>query len=147
MTLSQFTNLLLALAPYLVPILAGILFPIVKSFLDKLPAAARARLADIVHTAVDATEQVMAPNASPAQKKSEAIRRIEDMLAQAKLNVPASVYDSLIEQAVLLLNMAQGKDGTGATASPLLPTAAATEQSTVVMSKFPGKQGAEYYDR
>lgn len=155
MTLQQLTSLLLSLAPYLVPVLAAILFPIVSAFLAKLPAPARERLAEIVRSAVDATEQVMAPNATPTQKKADAIKRIEDMLAQAKLNIPASVYDSLIEQAVLLLNMAQGKTS-GATASPLASPATATEQPTVIMSKFPGahmppfipdepfsKQGAE----
>lgn len=116
MTMQQFTQLLFALAPYLVPILAAVLFPIVKSFLDKLPAPARARIAEIVTTAVNATEQVMAPDASPQQKKSEAIRRIEAGLAQAHLSVPASVYDSLIEEAVLMLNVLEGKNVGGPSA-------------------------------
>jgi hypothetical protein len=140
----EFTSLLLSLAPYIVPLIAALLFPFVKSLLDKLPAASRARLSDIVSTAVNATEQVMAPDASPTQKKSEAIRRIEAQLAQAKLNIPATVYDSMIEEAVLLLNILQGKpkDASVPTPSPCpdaQPSGERPERPTVVMSKFPGE--------
>lgn len=137
MTMQQFTQLLFALAPYLVPILAAVLFPIVKSFLDKLPAPARARIAEIVTTAVNATEQVMAPDASPQQKKSEAIRRIEAGLAQAHLNVPASVYDSLIEEAVLMLNVLEGKPVGGA---------AVDQDKTVVIPAVRANAGAPVGD-
>lgn len=142
MTLQQLTALLLSLAPYLVPILAAILFPIVKSFLDKLPVPARARLAEIVSTAVNATEQVMAPDASPTQKKSECIRRIEEMLAHAHLIVPASVYDSLLEETVLLLNMMQGKS---TTAHPFNPAATAIELQPTTAMKKTTKQGSTSY--
>lgn len=141
MNTQQLTQLLLALAPYLVPILAAILVPVVKSFLDRLPAATRIRIAEITATAVNATEQVMAPDASPTQKKAEAIRRIEAGLAQAKLSVPASVYDSLLEEAVLMLNVLEGK--------PIVGGATPDDQPTIitprVTSKFveTSKQGAE----
>jgi hypothetical protein len=118
MTLSQITSLVLSLAPYLVPVLAAWLTLAVRAGWVKTPANVRAFIQEVVSTAVTAVEQV-SPGQSGAVKKAQAIAFVQDQLSHFGLNVPVSVIDPMIEEAVLLVNLAQGKVAAQAAKAPI----------------------------
>lgn len=127
----QVEPFLIALAPIVLPILFSYLTIFVKSQFEKMPTAQRQTLFDIVTTAVRAVEQTEGMSGlSDAQKKTLAMQKVHDALTHYGLTVPDSVIDPMIEEAVLLLNMAQGK-GISLAASPLAPVVA----NEVVTSK------------
>lgn len=97
--MQQFTSILLALAPYLLPPLLAFIGLEAKKAWDKLPTNQRALLSNVVGTAVTAVQQTM-PDAGNVTKKSRAIELVLAQLAHLGLNVPAPVLDQLIEEAV-----------------------------------------------
>lgn len=103
MTSAQVVSLLLALAPYLVPVLVSVLTVVVKAALDRLPASKRAFVKGIVHTAVVAVEQLADATLNGAGKKQMAAEFVQRELAHYHISVPASVISALIEEAVAAL--------------------------------------------
>lgn len=101
--------LLLTLAPVVLPILFAYLTAAVRSFFEKLPTAQRATLASIVQTGVSAAEQTGFGKLNGAEKKLVAMNAIHAQLAHFKLSVPDSVIEPMLEEAVLIVNLAQGK--------------------------------------
>ena len=96
-TLSQ---VLLSLAPYVVPPILAVLTYLVKSYIDKLPVNQRSFLSGIISSAVNAVEQEAGSDVSGTSKKQLATEFIEAELAHWKINVPASLISILIEDAV-----------------------------------------------
>lgn len=101
--------LLLTLAPIALPILFAYLTTAVKSAFEKMPTAQRSFLASIVQTAVTAAEQTGFGKLNGAEKKLVALGAIHSQLAHFKLSVPDSVIEPMLEEAVLIVNIAQGK--------------------------------------
>ena len=99
-----FTDVLLALAPYLVPPIVAILGYLIMNALAKLPAGQRTFIQGIVTTAVSAVEQEAGGNLNSAGKKQLAVEFVEKELALWHINIPASVVSTMIEEAVLELN-------------------------------------------
>jgi len=100
---------LLSLAPLYVPVLLAFLTVFVTNVFARMPASARSVVATIVQTAVNAVEQTAAGKGlTPEEKKALALQFIHDQLAHFKLNVPDSVVIPLLEEAVLILDLAKG---------------------------------------
>lgn len=97
------SQLLLALAPYLVPVLASVLVFLVKSAIEKLPVNQRFFVQSIVDTAVRATEQTASSVLTGSGKKQVAVEMVEAELAHWHINIPSSVVSALIEEAVSAL--------------------------------------------
>lgn len=94
----------------ILPFLFGLTNYLVKAGLGRLPAARRMLLEEIVSTAVNAVEQVTGLGGiSGDEKKKMAIAFIEAELNHYGVHVPVAVLDPLIEEAVYLLNVVQGK--------------------------------------
>jgi len=101
--------LLLTLAPIVIPILLTYLYTAAKSALEKLPSKQRETLASFVNTGVSAAEQTSFGQLTGDQKKQVALTAIHAQLAHFGLSVPDSVIVPMLEEAVLFLNLARGK--------------------------------------
>jgi type II secretory pathway component PulM len=101
-------QILLTLSPIVIPVLIAYLTVLVKKAFEKMPAKQRATLAAIVQTAVNAVEQTSFGSETPEEKKLAAMNMIEASLKHFGLNVPQSVIEPFLEEAVLILNMAKG---------------------------------------
>lgn len=101
-------QILLTLSPIVIPVLIAYLTVLVKKAFEKMPAKQRATLAAIVQTAVNAVEQTSFGSETPEEKKLAALDMIEASLKHFGLNVPQSVIEPFLEEAVLILNMAKG---------------------------------------
>jgi hypothetical protein len=99
--------LLLALAPYIVPPLVGVIVYLVKLGFDHLPANVHAMVVQAVQAGVKASEQMASPQLNGPAKKQLATEMIEKILATWHINVPASVISTMIESAVADLNASQ----------------------------------------
>lgn len=108
--IQQAEPLLLTLAPVVLPILFTFLYTAAKSALDKLPSKQRETLANIVNTGVAAAEQTGLGKLTGDQKKQFALDAIHAQLAHFGLSVPDSVIVPMLEEAVLFLNLARGKN-------------------------------------
>src|SRR6266568_9192762 len=105
--IEQLVPVFLALSPFIVPILAALLTLIVKACFEKMPSSQRAILSKIVGTAVSAVEQSSDPLATPVEKKAKAIAAVTAQLEHFGIKAPLSVVDPMIEESVLLVNMAK----------------------------------------
>lgn len=101
-------NLILALSPSVLAVLITFLTIGAKKAFENMPAKQRQTLAAIVQTAVNAVEQTSFGKETPEEKKRAALDMIEASLNHFGLNVPQSVIEPLLEEAVLILNMAKG---------------------------------------
>lgn len=121
--MSQFYGPLLTVfgPPLLAAILAWLTVLVKKAF-EKMPSAQRALLSSIVQTGVAAAEQTGNwEGLTSAEKLSYAQRAIAAQLAHFGMSVPSSVIDPLIQEAVLIVNLAQS-DGPTQVAKPSTPT-------------------------
>lgn len=110
MSFSDVAPLLLALSPYVVPVVLSFLTVAVRAAFDRMPSKARDVLASIVNTAVAAVEQkTPAGSMTPEQKKALAMQFIHEALDHFHLSVPDSVIEPMLEEAVLFINLARGK--------------------------------------
>jgi hypothetical protein len=109
-TLQQFQPFLLTIAPVVVPVLLAYLTVLVRTAFDKMPSAQRATLESIVQTGVSAAEQTSFGKLTGDQKKDLALSAIHAQLDHYGLSVPDSVIEPMLEEAVLLLNIASGKN-------------------------------------
>lgn len=111
MSWSDVQPLLLSLAPYLVPVVLAYVTILARKAFEAMPSNQREFVRSIVSTAVNAVEQqTKLGDFSPAQKQALALRFIHDALDHFHVSVPDSVLSPMLEEAVLVLNMAQGKD-------------------------------------
>lgn len=108
--------ILATLAPVAVPILLAYLTVIVRSAFDRMPSKQRALLAGVVQTGVSAAEQsgVLGKLTGP-EKEIVAMRAIDAQLAHFGLKVPDSVIKPMLEEAVLVVNMARGETSSATT--------------------------------
>lgn len=101
------SQLLIALAPYVVPVLVALLTPIVtyavNTILSKLPINQRAIVSAAVHTGVTAAEQMADATLNGPGKKQMALELIEKQLATWHIAVPSSVVNAMVEEAVYTL--------------------------------------------
>lgn len=97
------TQILIALAPYLVPLLVFLLGKAYQGFMAQLPANQRPVVQEIVKTAVVAAEKLSSDALNGPGKKQVAIDFIEQELDSWGIKVPSSVISSMIEQAVAAL--------------------------------------------
>ena len=104
-----------------------------KKAFEKMPTAQRNTLTSIVSTAVNAVEQT-SPNMPNAVKKQLAESAIEAQLAHFGIKVPTAVIDANLEEAVLILNIAQGKN-------TRVPIRAAESSASRIPSDLTGKKG------
>ena len=105
----QIEPVLLTLAPVVVPILVAYLTVLVRGAFDKMPSKARATLASIVQTGVSAAEQTSYGKLTGDQKHALALQFVHDQLDHFGLKVPDSVIEPLLQEAVLIVNMASGQ--------------------------------------
>lgn len=114
---SNFGPLLTVFGPPALTAVLALATVLVKKAFEKMPTAQRNTLTSIVSTAVNAVEQT-SPNMPGQVKKQLAEQAIEAQLSHFGLKVPNAVVDANLEEAVLLLNMAQGKNGKSPTIPP-----------------------------
>jgi hypothetical protein len=114
---STFSPLLVVFGPPALAAILAMLTVAVKKAFEHMPTAQRNTLTSIVSTCVNAVEQ-SAPNMPNAVKKQLAESAIEAQLAHFGLKVPSEVVDANLEEAVLILNIAQGK-AAKATVAPI----------------------------
>ena len=100
MTSAQLTQVLIALAPYLVPPLLGLVVYLVKRAIEALPGAQRDEVARICGVLVQAAEQAL-PGTTGAEKKQAVIDDLHAILKASHLKVPPALVDAFIEAAVL----------------------------------------------
>lgn len=104
-------SVLNSLAPYAAPALASLFGAMLIKLYSKLPAKQRTILANLVGTAVAAVEQKSpAAGLSPEEKKAMALSFIHAQLAHFNLSVPDSVIEPMLEESVLALDLAMGKN-------------------------------------
>lgn len=113
-------QLLLTLAPIVIPVLIAYLTLAVKKGFEKMPSTQRQTLAAIVQTAVNAVEQTSFGKETPEEKKVAALRMIQDSLDHFGLKVPNSVIDPFLEEAVLILKMAKGENDAATSSGSLM---------------------------
>lgn len=97
------TQILIALAPYLVPLLIFLLGKAYQGFMASLPANQRPVVQEIVRTGVAATEKLANDTLNGPGKKLLAVDFIEKELTAWGISVPSGVISSMIEQAVAAL--------------------------------------------
>lgn len=126
------TSVLLAAAPYAITVLIAILTPIVtyavNRILANLPTNERAMVTAAVRTGVSAAEQMASDNLNGPGKKQIALEMIEKQLTTWHINVPSSVINALVEEAVYLINTDQQKTSSPSTTA--IPLAAMPEVDT-----------------
>ena len=114
-----FADVLLALAPYVAPVIAAGLVMLVRSMIEKLPAQQRAFVSGIVQTSVAAIEQTASADLNGPAKKQLALELIEKQLASFHVSVAPAVIDSLLEEAVMAINAARGAATIATTSIPV----------------------------
>jgi hypothetical protein len=119
MTANDVVTLLLALAPYVVPPIAALLFVAARSMIEKLPAQQRALVAGIVQSSVAAIEQTATSTSNGPAKKQLAVELIGKQLAAFHINVAPAVVESLLEEAVMAINAAKGAATVATTSIPV----------------------------
>lgn len=108
MSLDQIISIILALMAALpMPLIVQKVLSMEKSIASVVPAAESDKIKSIVRSAVSAVEQTCSAMQGP-DKKSEAVRLIGTLLNEHGMKVSPTMLDTLIEQAVLLIN--QGQD-------------------------------------
>ena len=88
-------------------VLTGVLVPLIKLIITKLPASQQAHALQYVQQAVNAVEQLATSNTAnipSASKKALAQQFATTLLKNAGFTVDAQVISTLIESAVFLLN-------------------------------------------
>lgn len=130
---TDFGPLLTVFGPPALAALLALLTVVVKKAFEKMPTAQRNTLTSIVSTAVNAVEQT-SPNMPNAVKKQLAESAIEAQLAHFGIKVPTAVIDANLEEAVLILNIAQGKN-------TRVPIRAAESSASRIPSDLTGKKG------
>lgn len=104
MSLTQ--DQIIALINALLPIVAALIGFVLHWYISRLPAAQQAKAEGVVAKVVRAVEQTGAALSAPA-KKAQAISLAETLLKGIGLNIPATLLDTLIEDAVYAINLAQ----------------------------------------
>jgi LL-H family phage holin len=107
------------MAPYIVPLLVAILTYVVKVWISKLPANQRPLVEAVVRSSVSAAEQLASSQLNGPGKKQLAIELIEKQLSFMHIKVAPAVVESLIEDAVLALNLAKKAAPVATVAVPL----------------------------
>jgi hypothetical protein len=107
--MSDQTQLILSLAPYIVPIIVALCVAFGKSLVAKLPTNVRDEAHLIVQHVVLSMEQTGQNMSGPA-KKQAALALIESLLKNLHISIPASLIDVFIESAVASMN--EGRDTT-----------------------------------
>lgn len=108
--MSSVEPLLLSLAPYLMPVILAFLTVAVRSAFERMPSKQRTTLESVVNTAVFAVEQKTALGSyTSEQKKSLAMSFIHAANDQFGFKIPDTVIEPMLEEAVLVLNLARGK--------------------------------------
>ena len=117
MNIELLSQILLALAPYITPVLVALLTYVVKSAIDRLPANQRSFVSGIVRTAVVAASQMASDTLNGPGKRQIALELIEKELDHFGIKIPSSIINGLIEEAVKGLKMAEGATTTVAVAA------------------------------
>lgn len=114
-----FAEVLLALAPYLVPLIVSVLVMVVRSMIEKLPAQQRAFVAGIVQSSVAAIEQTSTMDLNGPAKKQMALELIEKQLSHFHVSVSSAVIEALLEEAVMAIHAAKGAATVATTSIPV----------------------------
>ena len=128
---TDITNIIIAAFPFLA-LFAGIIYRYTG---QRVPSNVVASLTQFATIAVQMIEQIES-NASPAQKKAQAVQEVEALFKAAHLPVPPEeVISAAIESAVYLLNLNK----------PLAPAIASRETiSTSAIPRSPGTDVPPY---
>jgi hypothetical protein len=118
---TELIQILLALAPYVVPPLVALLVYLVKKAIDRLPANQRVVVSGIVRTSVAAADQLASDQLNGPGKRQVALEMIEAQLKHMHIDVPAPVVNALIEEAVLALHMARAGASQAVVPVPMPP--------------------------
>lgn len=104
--MSLTTAQILSLTGVLLPFLASLAAYLYKRFVPASKQEQFAHAAQVASSVVQAVEQACAAMSGP-DKKAEATRLINQLLAQAGIKVDPTLVEVLIEQMVLALNQMQ----------------------------------------
>lgn len=98
---------ILALAPIVFPMVVSLCVYLYNRFVPPSKQAQLAHASSVVGVVVNGVEQACVAMNGP-DKKAEATRLINQLLAESKLKVSPTLVDSLIEDAVYAINQKQG---------------------------------------
>ncbi len=105
--MSPVVQFLLAMAPYIVPLIIAVLTYFVQAGIAKLPAKNRDLVISVVRSSVAAAEQMASDSLNGAGKKQIAVELIEKQFAAMHINIPQATVNAILEEAVLDLNLAK----------------------------------------
>lgn len=105
--MSLFEQVLIAAAPYLVPLILAVLTVLVKAAFERMPSNVQPTLKAAAKTAVAAVEQIAGAELNGPGKKEKAIELVEDQLSHFGFKVPTAIISAVIEEAVKEMNLSE----------------------------------------